>query len=69
MFLFLTFMQSSGTIGEHAQLVRTRKAAADTTRLMFHENDVGILYMIRSTKTQYVPSEKNAGSNGVHDRE
>jgi hypothetical protein len=38
-------------VTEHAQLVRTRKAAADT-RLMFHclgtrdpENDVAILYI------------------------
>jgi hypothetical protein len=29
----------------------------------------GILYMHDTEyKTQYVPSEKNAGSNGVHDR-
>jgi len=56
-FFFFHAGKSSGTTGEHAQLVRTRKAAADATRLMFrclgtrgHENDVGILYMIRSTK-------------------
>jgi len=55
-FFFFHAGKSSGTTGEHAQLVRTRKAEADATRLMFrclgtrgHENDVGILYMIRST--------------------
>ena len=64
-FFFFHAGKSSGTTGEHAQLVRTRKAVADTTRLMFrclgtrgHENDVSIPYMIRSTKMQCVPSER-----------